>query len=56
MIEQCLEMQEALHEEGDEEDDSEYDCPHCGVLAKVSTTVRLAAYAVVKEFVLNDAP
>ena len=31
MIEQCLEMQQALHEEEDEEeDDSEYDCPHCG--------------------------
>ena len=31
MIEQCLEMQQALHEDEDEEeDDSEYDCPHCG--------------------------
>lgn len=34
MIEQCLEMQQALHEDRDEEDeeedDSEYDCPHCG--------------------------
>ena len=31
MIEQCLEMQQALHEEEDEEeDDSEYDCPNCG--------------------------
>ena len=31
MIEQCLAMQEELHqEENEEEDDSEYDCPHCG--------------------------
>lgn len=31
MIEQCLEMQQALHQdEVEEEDDSEYDCPHCG--------------------------
>ena len=30
MIEQCLAMQEGLHQEEDEEeDDSEYDCPHC---------------------------
>ena len=30
MIEQCLEMQQALHEEEvEEEDDPEYDCPHC---------------------------
>ena len=31
MIEQCLEMQQAMHQdEVEEEVDSEYVCPHCG--------------------------